>query len=160
MAVTAASFLTNFPEFNDCEPVPQSEIDFWIDFASYMLRESIWGASSLEGEKYLLRDYGILFFVAHNLAVGRYSGMASSSGGNGGVQGLVSSKSVDKVSLSYDTGATMQPGAGHWNSTSYGQRFARMLKMIGSRPIYVGGIGPQGTSAWYGPMPYVGYASW
>ncbi|ECC3368559.1 TPA: DUF4054 domain-containing protein, partial [Escherichia coli] len=43
-----------------------------------------------------------------------------------------SSKSVDKVSVSYDTSATLNPDAGFWNNTRYGAEFYQLITMFGA----------------------------
>ncbi|ECY4647086.1 DUF4054 domain-containing protein, partial [Escherichia coli] len=40
--------------------------------------------------------------------------------------------SVDKVSVSYDTSATLNPDAGFWNNTRYGAEFYQLITMFGA----------------------------
>lgn len=53
---------------------------------------------------------------------------AAIGGGGGANSGVVSSKSVDKVSVSYDSSATMNPDAGFWNNTRYGAEFWQLIR--------------------------------
>ncbi|PSY57320.1 DUF4054 domain-containing protein [Escherichia coli] len=55
------------------------------------------------------------------------------AGGPGGsTNGVQSSKSVDKVSVSYDISATLNPDAGFWNNTRYGAEFYQLITMFGA----------------------------
>jgi hypothetical protein len=67
--------------------------------------------------------------------------------------GIVSSKSVDKVSVSYDTSGAMEAGAGHWNLTTYGTRYIRLVKLVGAGPLQIGGSSSTqySAAAWAGP---------
>jgi hypothetical protein len=46
--------------------------------------------------------------------------------------GMVARKTVDKVSVTYDTASAMEEDAGHWNLTVYGTRFIRLARMVGT----------------------------
>jgi hypothetical protein len=46
--------------------------------------------------------------------------------------GPVASKSIDKVSVSYDTAAAAMKDAGDFNLTTYGVRYLRIAKMMGA----------------------------
>jgi len=63
---------------------------------------------------------------------GRALGCASGSFVNSGGSGVTSSKSVDKVSVSYDNSGTINPDAGFWNKTGYGQEFFWWWSMFGA----------------------------
>jgi len=130
MTVTAATFRVNFPAFASTTTFPDSEIDFWISLGVLLHDAGRWGN---------LLDFGIQLFVAHNLSL-EASGATASAGGQapGQVQGPLTSATVDKVSYSRDPGAAMDPANGHWNLTTYGLRWVRLMRMIGAGPLQVG----------------------
>lgn len=128
MAVTAASFRVMFPEFTDTTKFPTAQIDAWLAEAPNQLNASRLGRSY---------DLAVMLFVAHNIVLSaRGVASASGSGVPGQATGPVTSKTVDKVSVSYDTGATALGRAGAWNATSYGQRLYTLLRACGAGPLY------------------------
>lgn len=129
MAVTYSTFVGVFTEFADATAYPQSTVDFWMGQAAFQLN-----ANRLRNSY----DLAVMLFTAHNLVLGKRNSQAASAGGAPGqVTGPQTSKAVDKVSVSYDTGAVSYPGAGEWNATSYGQRLYRLLRAAGAGPLYV-----------------------
>ncbi len=129
MTVTAASFRTSFPEFENSAAYPDDQVEFWIGVAGQLVSEDRWGT---------LYDFGVELLVAHNLTLGRRDQVAVAGGGVGGASGgVVSSKSVDKVSVSYDTGAATFEGAGDLNTTMYGIRWNRLARMFGAGGLQV-----------------------
>lgn len=152
MTITVQQFRADFPEFGSTSTFPNSGIQFWLDFSYNFLNASRWGKSL---------DIGAELFAAHNLAIEAKAQAAASAGGIPGEQtGPVNSKSVDKVSIGYDTGAGIQPDAGHWNLTVYGTRFIRMVRMFGAGPIQVGSFASPSTGmAWSGPLTTPGFTN-
>lgn len=147
--VTVDSFRAAFPAFADPMAYLGPEIQFWIDLGSKLINQGRWGD---------LAAYGLQLFVAHNLALEAARCSGGGSGAPGAIVGALSSASVDKVSYSRDASAAMETGAGHWNLTTYGMRYIRLVRMIGAGPIQVGvpvgatnGNSPAG---WPGPFPY------
>ncbi|MBZ9939142.1 DUF4054 domain-containing protein [Mesorhizobium sp. BR1-1-16] len=129
MTVTVAKFIADYPEFYDGpDPQPASSIvQGWIDFAAIMLPADRWGAAL---------DRGIELYVAHHIALQMKGAAVGRLGGiPGQVQGPLASKTVDKVSMSYDTGAVAIEGAGDWNLTVYGVQFQRLARMFGAGGI-------------------------
>jgi hypothetical protein len=144
-----AAFRDSLPAFADPVLYQSEQIGFWFDLAAVLMSPARWGTAY---------DYGARLFVAHNLAL---DGGADGQGGGqgpGAVTGPVTSASVDKVSYSRDPGAAMDPSNGHWNLTTYGLRYARLVRMVGAGPVQVGapygpanaGFGPGGLGAWQG----------
>ncbi len=130
MAVTPASFRADFPAFGDPTRYPDSSVAFWTTVALKFLNADRWGDAL---------DVGTELFVAHNLVLEFQAQTASSNGAAPGMsQGMVNSKSVDKVSVGYDTGSAAELDAGHWNLTIYGQRYVRMSRMMGAGGIQLG----------------------
>lgn len=128
--MTIQQFRQDFPEFLDPGRYPDPAVTFWLTMAGLMLNVSRWVE---------LLDIGTELFIAHNLAL---EVQAQETAANGGVPGLttgaVASKSVDKISISYDVSAGIEAGAGHWNLTIYGTRLMKLINMIGAGPIQIG----------------------
>lgn len=132
---TIDQFRTDFPELNQAT---DQQIQFRIDLASSLIRVQA------VGKKVYPRL--VELFVAHYLIVYGYGPVGSdgslavpntmsSSGRN---SGNVESKEVDKVSISYDYGylnATLNPNAGWWNNSVYGQEFYQYISMFGAGGI-------------------------
>ena len=120
-------FRTDFPEFSDITAFPDAQINFWLSLSEKMLNGSRWGD---------FLDYGRELFTAHNLALQSESIISSKEGAIPGAStGVTTSESVDKVSVSYDQNAGLEPGAGHWNLTVYGKQFIRLSRMVGAGGI-------------------------
>lgn len=148
--ITPAQFRTDFPEFASTTKYPNSGVTFWLNLAYALLNADRWGQQI---------DVGAELFVAHNLVIEAKAQAEASAGGiPGGQVGPINSKSVDKVSVGYDTGAGIQPDAGHWNLSVYGTRFIRLLRMFGAGPLFVGVGYVPGLSgqAWPGPSTIPG----
>ncbi len=127
MTVAYQDFITAFPEFSNTTTFPQATVEFWIGQAYLQLNPAVLGTSM---------DLAVMLFTAHNVVLAAQSARASTGGGIGGASGgVVSSKSVADVSVSYDTTLTAIDGAGIWNATSYGQRLFMMLKAFAG-PVY------------------------
>lgn len=121
--MTPTEFRANLPEFADAARYPDSQITRWLALGGTLLSAEAWGD---------LRDYGLELYTAHQLTLWRRNADTAATGGAVGQGGgLVSSKAVDKVSVSYDTGATTIAGMGDLNLTTYGVQFARLSRQIG-----------------------------
>lgn len=125
MTVTPASFREHFPEFADASAYPDVTVSYWLGIGVRMLRPDRWVD---------LLDHGLELFTAHHIAIARQAFRAATAGGTPGANaGVVTSKTVDKVSVSYDAGSTtLDAGAGHWNATTYGVQFLQLARMAGS----------------------------
>lgn len=129
MTVTVQSFMQAYPEFFDGQqPQPNPAIvKRWIDVAYKMLPAERWDD---------MLDDGVMLYVAHNLALQTAQIKAGAAGGVAGqLSGPVASKAVDKVSVSYDTGAAQLENGGDFNLTVYGVQFLRLARMFGSGGI-------------------------
>lgn len=144
-AITDAIFRTNYPEFADKARFPVPQVAYYLTLAPKLINEPRWGN---------VFDTGVELFIAHNVALERRA-LDEKNGVPGMAPGIVSGKSVDKVSVNYDTQSGVMPGAGHWNLTIYGMRFIKLSRMFGAGPIQVGiGFNPpfsMGSDAWPGP---------
>lgn len=147
MAVTNETFRLTFPEFKDRARFPEALLTAWVSFASKLVDPARWGD---------LADMGVMLLAAHNISLSAKSFRASAYGREPGMaQGMVSSKSVDGVSVSYDTSTSSEEGAGQFNLTQYGQRYASLRRLMGAGPVYVGGDGSQTMAQpWLGPFIY------
>ena len=124
MTVTPASFRANFPEFASTADYLDATVSYWLGIGVRMLRPDRWVD---------LLDHGLELFTAHHIAIARQAFRAATAGGTPGANaGVVTSKTVDKVSVSYDAGSTtLDAGAGHWNATTYGVQFLQLARMAG-----------------------------
>lgn len=123
------TFTAAFPEFADISVYPAAQVSFWLGQAPKQLSEERLGANY---------DLAIMLYAAHNLVLSAKDMRAASAGGTGGsASGIVSSKTVDKVTVAYDTGASTIDGAGAWNLTTYGTRLYQLLRGANIGPFYV-----------------------
>jgi len=123
----AATFRADLPEFASTVTYPDAQVNFYLGLGQKLLPADRWDD---------LLDYGLELFVAHNLVLSAQNVRAATSGGMPGVSiGVTSGKTVDKVSVTYDTQAAMLPDAGHWALTTYGIRFLQLARMVGAGGI-------------------------
>ena len=123
----AAQFRTDFPEFTSTTVYPDSTVNLWLGVAQVTLPSDRWGA---------LLDLGTELFIAHHLSIGAANAKAAAANGiPGSTGGVISAKSVDKVSVNYDTAAGTIEGGDFWNRTTYGIEFLRYARMMGSGGI-------------------------
>ena len=157
MTITVAQLRTNFPEFSSNTRFPTGQIQFWLDFAYAMLSTTRWGNQL---------DIAAQLYASHNVVLERRaldeSNVQNSfgEGAPGLSTGVISSKSVDKNSVSYSVDTSSIPGAGDLNLTIYGTRLARLIKLFGMGPVYVGGANVQpwwNSGAWAGPPFWPGF---
>ena len=153
MTITTAQFRQDYPEFASTAQYTPSAVAYWLNLAYAMLNTRRWGNQL---------DVAAELFAAHNLTLEVRAQAESKNGGIPGQQvGPVNSKSVDKVSIGYDTGSGIEADAGHWNLSIYGTRFIRLAKMFGAGPIQIGiGVTPTGTGlGWSGPNVTPGFSN-
>lgn len=134
MTVTVQSFRETFPALSDQSLYDGNTITFYLNLAVNCFQNALrWDVNSI--------DYGTCLFIAHNLVLdARANATARVPGGiPGTLQGLITAKSVDKVSASYDVEAVMEKDGSWWNMTSYGVRFLQLLRLYGSGGQQLGG---------------------
>lgn len=143
MAVTAASFRQQFNEFANPDLYSDFAINSWVTLALLMLDPARWD---------VMLDYGTSLFVAHRLALARADVLASLvSGTPGAPKGVLTSKSIDKVSASYDAASITLEGAGQYNMTRYGIELWQLMGQMGAGGLQISGDGGDGSNgAWYG----------
>lgn len=121
---TVEKFRTDFPQFADVNKYLESAIQFRLNLADKLLSENLLGD---------MFPYLVELFVAHYTTLqAKDVQSAAIGGGSGSTNGVASSKSVDKVSVSYDNSATLNPDAGFWNFTRYGAEFYQLVTMFGA----------------------------
>lgn len=146
MAVTANSFRQHFVAFADRAAYPDTVIEYWAAVAVKLNDPDRWGD---------LIDNAVELYTAHNLVLEARALKEAEAGGiPGQSSGIVNSKSVDKVSVGYDTSAAIEDKAGHWNLTTYGARYFRLANLIGVGPVHLGAgeVPIYSESAWAGVM--------
>lgn len=123
----AAQFRQDFPEFSDVTKYPDSAVNLWLNLGAKLLPEDRWCD---------LLDLGLELFAAHNLAIAADNQLAASVGGAPGqVKGPTTSKSVDKVSVGYDSGAVALTDGGFYNLKTYGIQLLQLARMVGTGGI-------------------------
>lgn len=142
-AATYAEFTAMFPEFASTTSYPEVQVQSWLDLSPDFLSTTRFR----EPQKSL----ATMLWVAHNLVLGRNNQDSAAVGGvPGEAIGNTTSKSVDKVSISYGDRTTIDR-AGVWNLTSYGQRLYQLMRAVGT---FVYAPGPRRTFNRYGPGYY------
>lgn len=132
-------FLNIYPQFgkdsDENEIVPSTIIDMYIQFAHACVKQSRWQNGW---------ELGISLFVAHFCTLWVQSFQDPSSGANAVMQaaqtkGLVTSKSVGDLSISYDFSTALGDlnGWAAWKLTTFGVQFASMAKIIGKGGMYI-----------------------
>jgi hypothetical protein len=113
-----------------------------------------------------LADFATELWVAHQLVLEKQAVAQAAAGGNPGTAiGVISSKSVNGVSVSYDISAITDNEGGYYNQTIFGLRYWRLARVRGAGPIQLGiGRAPPflffnnwgltgSFNAWAGPYP-------
>lgn len=147
ITVTQAQFIADFPEFatpgsTPTPNFPQSAFMYYLSLAVLLIDPSNRAAT--------LANMMAELFIAHHLALEMLAAKDMNAGAVPGVaKGPIAGKSAGDVAISYVPGATLEMDAGHWNYTVYGQRFIRMVKMIGAGPVQIeGSCCLPGTVVW------------
>lgn len=118
-----SDFRRDFPQFSDDTKYPDAVIEFRLNLADMLIDGSTMGN---------MFPYLAELFVAHYMVLNAADTAAGALGGAGGTtSGVVASKSVDKVSVSYDNSATLNADAGFWNFSRYGAEFWQLLMLFG-----------------------------
>lgn len=124
--LTIDEFRTRFPAFTALL-FPDESVQIRLNLADKFFSETLWKDSDL-------RKHVMGLYTAHFL-------MMVGSKGSGGpgksdpASGLVSSKSVDGASVSFDTGSTSWAGAGFWNQTPYGRELWYLMQHFGAGAV-------------------------
>ena len=143
--INAKQFRTDLPEFQDGNAYPDPQVALYINLAGQLMNGRRWGPSAADPwpdsspPPLKVFDHGVELFVAHNLVLDARNRKDARKKGNipGTVKGPVNNASVDKASVGYDTQAGIEENAGHWNQSTYGIRFIRLLRMMGAGALQV-----------------------
>ncbi len=121
---TIAQFRADFPQFSDDTRFPDAQIQFRLNLADRQMGQ--------QGKESVFA-YMVELFVAHYLYLWDRDRRSAMLGGAGGANsGVLNSKSVDKISMGYDTTATLNPNAGFWNNSRYGSEFYQQILWFGA----------------------------
>ncbi|MCW2485727.1 DUF4054 domain-containing protein [Candidatus Symbiopectobacterium sp. NZEC127] len=122
---TVQKFRDDFPEFSNTTRYPDASVNFYLGQADVLLDQN------MQGDQFV---YLAELFTAHYTELrGRALAAATAGGGvNSSGGGVLTSKSVDKVSASYDVSGIINPDAGFWNNTGYGREFFWWWSMFGA----------------------------
>lgn len=124
MAYDAAGFRVQFPEFASKDDYPDVWISPLLLISTQLVSEERWAD---------LYDYGRYLQAAHRLAHRKRQADTAEAGGTPGQSsGMLSAKSLDKGSMTFDTASAAEEGAGWWNTTTYGQEYWRLAMMFGA----------------------------
>jgi hypothetical protein len=157
MTVDVTTFRADFPEFSDTTKYPVSGVQYYLSLAVALFNTDRWGLPAPAGQPNGIYEMGVELFIAHNLALERRAQNEAASGGVPGLSsGIVSSKGVGGVSISFATGLGIDPSAGQWNLTVYGQRLWNLIEMMGMGPITVVDAGCSAGSPFVGPISFMG----
>ena len=115
------TFRLVYPEFASATAFPDALVDYWMGQGRIQLAPDRWGD---------LLDQGLGLYTAHKIAAAPANAKGAAKGQAGAV-GVVSSKSIDKLSVSVDTGSVTLKDAGDWNRTTYGVQFKQLSRIVG-----------------------------
>ena len=129
--VTLRQFRQMFPEFADSSVFLDEQVQPWLSLANQSLNPWRW-------RQYYARGVGLM--VAHELALSRMAQLQAQRGGAPGFGiGMVASKAVNGVSVSYNTSIGIVEGGADLNLTIYGMQLLRLARLIGTGPVQVVG---------------------
>ena len=129
MSFSIAAFRANFPEFADDTKYTDAIITFWEGIADKRLNILKWGD---------LIDEGLQLYTAHHIVLATMNIADVAAGADPGKSsGVISSQSVGGVSVSVDTGASLETNAGYWNETSYGRQFYRLIQTVAAGGAFI-----------------------
>jgi hypothetical protein len=122
-----ATFRAHFPEFADTGIYSDAQVQANLDLGAALCGPR-WGT---------MRQHGSELVCAHMLSLSRYAqlraggGSGAAAGAPGINTGLLTSKSVSKVSVGYDMSSVVMEGGGPWNYTAYGSQYLWLLSLVG-----------------------------
>ncbi len=132
---TICDFFDIYPQFMDNDALPAEMIEIYIEFANEAINIHKWGKQW---------KLGMSLFVAHFCTVYMMSFTPEGSSAAaviaaGQTKGLISSKSVGDVSVSYDFSYAVQDVAtwGQFNLTMFGNQFVSIAKMMTKGNMFV-----------------------
>ena len=149
IAPTVEQFLADFPRFDTSGATGEGAVQFGPDAINYWLNFAVLSVNHARfGTWYYT---AVELFMAHNLALEARAEQGGDQTIPGLIVGAIASTASGDVSVSYNSMANFELGAGHWNLTIYGLRFIRMCRMVAAGPIQITGGCGWGGGAWSGP---------
>lgn len=125
--MTPSEFRAIFPAFASTTAFPDESIQYRLTLADAVISPDVWVEP-------VILEHAKGLYAAHFLAL--YGSVAVGGDGTGsmaaGSSGVISSKSVDGASVSFDTGAFTFADAGFWNSTPYGRELWNLFTLFGA----------------------------
>ena len=125
--MTVLQFRGLFPAFSE-SLYPDFAVETRLALGEAFLSEKVWKPQAV-------RVHAVGLYTAHYLAAYGSASAGGSGKSEGSGMGVVSSKSVDGASISYDTGSTVEQGAGFWNSTPYGRELWQLMRVFGAGAV-------------------------
>lgn len=123
MALDVAKFRTDFPEFADASRYTPAMLNFWSGIGEKVVSPDRWGD---------LYNQGLELFTAHNIVLAAGNKAAAAQGSMPGQSnGVLTSKKVGSVGVTYDNTSSVELDAGHWNQTTYGRQYIRLARLLG-----------------------------
>ena len=156
--INFTQFILDYPEFANAS---QAQFNLYLNRAGQHINGA-WGTLSTGSDptQYTQADIGTELVIAHFIARAQFRAIAAANGGPAMGRGVISSESAGPGSVNYDTAASTEEGAGHWNDTDYGREYIQMARLIGAAPTQATPAGPCDNSlngpAWIGPFPIPG----
>lgn len=144
MTATVSGLRLVFPEFGDRDKFPDPMLSFWLSVAVKLVNAERWGE---------LTETGVYLQAAHRVVLARREVEAGARGQSvGRTPGILTSKSADGLSASYDVSSVLEEGGGHYNLTTYGIQFVQLARLHGHGGIQAGAGGDSGEfrTAWPG----------
>ncbi len=131
--ITQTEFLETYPQFTDS--IPQTVLTMYLELANKSIQEARW-------REY--RKLALGLFVAHFCTLwiegsAPQDATAAQITAAGAAKGLVGSKSVSGVSVSYDNSSVLSDFAGYgsWKLTKYGIQLLSLARLVGKGAIAV-----------------------
>lgn len=125
--MSVLQFRELFPAFPEAS-YPDIAVETRLALGEAFLSEKVWKPEAV-------RVHAVGLYTAHFLAAYGSAAAGGSGKSEGSGMGVVSSKSVDGASISYDTGSTVEQGAGFWNSTPYGRELWQLMRVFGAGAV-------------------------
>ena len=136
--VTLRQFRHILPEFADSSVYLDEQVQPLLNLANRSLNPRVWAE---------YHPRAVAWFVAHQLSLSQMARLQAQRGGAPGFgMGLVASKAVNGVSVSYNTNIGLIEGGGQWNLTWYGQQLLWWVRILGMGPIQVVGTDASNVS--------------
>lgn len=128
--MTVKRFRETFPVFTS-DLYPDAVVEMRLSLADRFFSPAVW-------QPEVVREHAMSLYVAHYLAA--YGSKASGGSGCGSAgqamgMGVVTSKSVDGASVSYDVNVGAEAGAGFWNSTPWGRELYGLMRVFGAGAV-------------------------